>query len=155
MESNFENPADPAAARDVLGVIGSDRARIGQRMTAETWWAAPAQGIGAALLVAAPAAGWRWAWLLLVASMWVFLSVEWLFRTRSGLNITRPAGPGGLALLIVLVILLIGAFGVSLTLAILNLSGWIGAVAMGAGVAFALGVVAYDRMYAVEVRRAH
>lgn len=154
MESYFDGRSDPAAARDALDAIGNDRTRIGERMTAETWWAAPAQGIGAALFVAAPGAGWQWAWVLVVASMGVFIGVEMLFRKRSGLNIARPAGPRGLALLILLIAVLIGGFGVSVALAILDLSGWIALVAIVTLVAHVPGIIAYDRTYAAEVRRA-
>lgn len=123
-------------------------------MTAETWWAAPAQGFGTALLVVGPAAGLQWAWLLFVASTWVFIGVEVFFRSRSGLTITRPAGPRGLAVLIVFIFVLVGSLGISVALAIIGLRGWIFLVAAIAGVATMLGVIVYDRVYAAEVRRA-
>ncbi|WP_127794300.1 hypothetical protein [Agromyces sp. LHK192] len=155
MESDSGDRSDAAAhARTALKAIGDDRSRIGELMTAETRWAAPAQGAGAALLVAAPAAGLQWAWLLFVASTSVFIGVELLFRRRSGLSVTRPAGPNGLALLIALALLLLGSLGASLALAVLGLDGWVLVVAAGAGIVFALGTVAYDRVYAAEVLRA-
>src|SRR5690606_34239468 len=103
MESQFENQRDPAS---VLQSLNTDRGRIGERMTAETWWAAPAQGLGVALLIGAPAAGPAWAWLPFVLSMGIFVGVEVLFRRRSGLGITRPAGPRGLWLLIALLFIM-------------------------------------------------
>ena len=47
MESNFEDQRDSA---NILETLSTDRGRIGERITAETWWAAPAQGLGAALI---------------------------------------------------------------------------------------------------------
>lgn len=155
MESHFEDRNGPAgSARDALDAIGADRERVGQRMTAETWWAAPTQGFGTALLVAAPAVGIPWAALLFAASASVFICVEVLFRKRSGLSINRPAGPAGVALLVVLGVLLIGALGTSMVLAIAELHGWSLTVAAAAGVVTALGVAGYDSLYANEVRRA-
>ena len=66
MESNFEDQRDSA---NILETLSTDRGRIGERITAETWWAAPAQGLGAALIVVAPAAGLAWAWLPFVLSL--------------------------------------------------------------------------------------
>jgi len=154
MESQLGNPRDPASVRESLKAISTDRGRIGERVTAETWWAAPAQGLGAALIIVAPAAGLAWAWLPFVLSMGIFIGVEVLFRKRSGLGITRPAGPRGLWLLVALVVIAFFSLMISLLLALLGLIGWVVAVAVAAGVATALIVVEYDRAYAAEVRHA-
>ncbi|MCR2825886.1 hypothetical protein [Microbacterium sp. zg.Y909] len=151
MESHFENQRDPAF---VLEALSTDRGRIGERMMAETWWGAPAQGLGVALIIAAPAAGLAWAWLPFVLSVGVFVGVEVLFRKRSGMGITRPAGPRGLWLLVALFLIICFSFAFSLGLALFGLTGWVVAVAVAAGIAAALIVVAYDRAYAAEVRRA-
>lgn len=154
MESNSDPAPNPDAARDALAAIGDDRERIGRLMTAETWWAAPAQGLGTAVLVAAPAAGLFWAIMIMAASTWIFLGIERLFRKRTGLSISRPAGPRGLVLVIGLGVLIVVGVGVSVALSLLGLQGWIFAVAAVAGILTALGVAAYDRIYAAEVRRA-
>lgn len=154
MESHLENQHDPASAREALEAISTDRGQIGERITAETWWGAPAQGLAAALIIAAPAAGLIWAWLPSVLGMGIFVGVEMLFRKRSGLGITRPAGPRGLWLLVAFFLIIFFSFAISMTLALFGLSGWVVAVAAAAGVATALLVVAYDRAYAVEVRHA-
>lgn len=154
MESQLENPRDPASVRESLKVIGTDRGRIGERITAETWWGAPAQGLGVALIIVAPAAGLLWAWLPFVFSMGIFVGVEMLFRKRSGLGITRPAGPRGLWLLVALFLIITFSLVISMGLALFGLTGWVVAIAVAAGVASALIVVAYDRAYAAEVRRA-
>ena len=138
----------------MLEVLSADRGRIGERITAETWWAAPAQGLGAALIIVAPAAGLMWAWLPFVLSVGVFVGVEMLFRRRSGFGVTRPAGPRGIWLLVALLLLIFFSCVLSFGLALFGLTGWVVAVAVAAGVATALIVVAYDRAYAVEVRRA-
>lgn len=147
----MENQRDPAS---VLEALSADRGRIGERITAETWWAAPAQGLGAALIIAAPAAGLAWAWLPVVLSVGIFVGVEVLFRKRSGFGITRPAGPRGLWLLVALFLIIFFSFVISMGLALFGLTGGVVAVAVAAGVATALIVVVYDRAYAAEVRRA-
>ncbi len=154
MESQLENPRDPVSVRESLKAISTDRGRIGEQITAETWWAAPAQGMGAALIIVAPAAGLAWAWLPFVLSMGIFIGVEVLFRKRSGLGITRPAGPRGLWLVVALFLIIFLSLMISLLLALLCLIGRIIAVAVAAGVATALIVVAYDRAYAAEVHHA-
>jgi hypothetical protein len=154
MENHLEDRRDPASVREALESISTDRGRIGERITAETWWGAPAQGLGAALIIVAPAAGLVWAWLPFVLSVGIFVSVEVLFRKRSGLGIARPAGPRGLWLLVALFLIIFFSFVISLMLALFGLTGWVFAIAVAAGIGTALIVVAYDRAYAVEVRRA-
>lgn len=151
MENHFVNERDPAS---VLEALRADRGRIGARITAETWWAAPAQGLGATLLIGAPAAGLAGAWLPFVLSVGIFVGVEMLFRKRSGFGVTRPAGPRGLWLLVALFLIMFFSFVLSMGLALFGLTGWVVAVAVAAGVATALIVVVYDRTYADEVRRA-
>src|SRR5690606_4514027 len=138
-----EDQRDPASARTALDAVGRDRGRIGASIKRETWWAAPAQGFAALLLVVAPAAGLELAWLFFVASMLVFVGVEILFRKRSGLAVTRPAGPRGVALLIALSLVFVGATVASTTLAIFDLRGWAVVVACATGLATTLGVVVY------------
>lgn len=151
MESEYENQRDPAS---MLEELSTDRGRIGERVTAETWWAAPAQGLGAALMIVAPAAGLAWAWLPSVLSMATFVGVEMLFRKRTGLGITWPAGPRGIWLLVAVFLIIFFSFVISLGLALFGLTGWVVAVAVVMGVATALIVGVYDRAYAAEVRRA-
>lgn len=151
MESHFEDEHDPIS---VLEAVSADRGRIGERVTAETWWGAPAQGLGAALMIVAPAAGLAWAWLPFIISAGVFIGVELLFRKRTGFGITRPAGPRGLWLLAALFLIIFIAFVVSMGLALFGQTGWVVAVAVAAGITTALIVVTYDRAYAAEVRRA-
>lgn len=151
MESNFEPRHDPAS---MLEELSTDRDRMGQRMTAETWWAAPAQGLGVALIAVAPAAGLAWAWVLFVLSLAVLIGVEVLFRKRSGLGINRPAGPRGVWLLIAVFAVIFVSVVLSMLLALFGLIGWVFAVAVVAGVATALLVVAYNRAYAAELHSA-
>ena len=151
MESHFEDQRDPAS---VLETLSTDRGRIGERITAETWWAAPAQGLGAALIFLTPAAGLAWAWLPIVLGVGILVGVEVLFRRRSGFGITRPAGPRGIWLLVALFLIIFFAFVLTLGFALFGLTGWVVAVAVAAGIATALIVVAYDRAYAAEVRLA-
>lgn len=152
MENNLEDRRDRAAVRETLEAISTDRGRIGEKMTAETWWGAPAQGLAVALIVVAPAAGLVWAWLPCVLSIGVFVGVEVLFRKRSGLGITRPAGRRGLWLLVALCFIMFLSFAISMMLALFGLTWWVVAVAVAAGVATAQIVAAYDRAYAAEVR---
>ena len=123
-------------------------------MRGETWWAAPAQGFSAALLVAGPLGEFTWAWLYFSASALILLGVELLFRRRTGLSVSRPAGRRGRTLLIVLGVILAGALGVNIWLEALGMSAWIFIVAAAAGLITALFVLAYDRAFAAEVPRA-
>lgn len=147
MESDFE-------ARDAIKAMETDRHRLGERMTAETRWAAPAQGLAAALLIGAPAAGIPAMFFVFAASMGLFLGAELVFRKRSGLSINRPAGPRGMALLVLLTALLCGLSVLALVLWALDLVAWIALPALVGGLVVTLGVVSYDRTYAGEVRRA-
>ncbi|MGZ0711335.1 hypothetical protein ACWPKO_23710 (plasmid) [Coraliomargarita sp. W4R53] len=147
MESDF-------STRDALSAVATDRRRLGERMTAETRWAAPAQGLAAALLIGAPAFGIPGVFFAFAASCWFLLGVEWLFRKRSGLSISRPAGPRGITLLVLLVVLLCGFSVLSLALWALGLIAWITPLALVGGLLMTLGVVSYDHAYALEVRRA-
>lgn len=151
MESEFEDQRDAASA---LESLTNDRSRIGQRITAETWWAAPAQGLGVALIIAAPAGGPAWAWMFFLLSVGVLIGVEVLFRRRSGFSITRPAGRHGVWVLVALFAIVFLACVASVTLALFGLIGWVIAVAATAGVATALASAMYDRVYVAEVRRA-
>ncbi|MFD2759318.1 hypothetical protein [Gulosibacter faecalis] len=146
---------DPAAARDALDAFEGDRSGIGSRMTAETWWGAPAQGFATALLIAGPAAGIQWAWLPFLAAALIFFGVEVYFRRRSSLTISRPAGPLGVVWLIVLGLVCVAALATNILFAYLGVStGWLLLIALVAGVLITLIVAAYDRTYAVEVQRA-
>ena len=141
------------SAHDALAAVETDRRRLGERMTAETPWAAPAQGLVAALLVGAPAAGFPGVFFVTSASIALAVAVEWMFRKRSGLSISAPAGRRGMALLVLLIVLLCGLTVLSYVLLIFDLTPWIAPLAVFGGVLTALGVVAYDRVYASDVRR--
>ena len=147
MENNFD-------ARDALSAVETDRQRLGDRMTAETHWAAPAQGLATAVLVGAPAAGMPGVFVVLAASIALFVVIEWAFRRRSGLSISRPAGRRGMALLVLLAVLVSGLSMLSSALWAFDLAAWIVPVALVGGLLMALGVRAYDRTYSDEVRRA-
>lgn len=141
------------SARRMLEGIEDDRRGLGLRMTAETWWAAPAQGVGVGLMVAAPTAGLAWGWLLFVTGVSTFFVVESVFRRRSGLSISGPAGPHGVALLVGLGCLVTVALAAAVILSFLGLNAAALGLAMIVGGCFAIGVVAYDRVYAIEVTR--
>ncbi|MBX0301245.1 hypothetical protein K2F54_14820 [Cryobacterium sp. 1639] len=147
MESNYD-------ARDSLSAVETDRERLGDRMTAETHWAAPAQGLAAAVLIGAPAAGIPGVFVVLAVGIMLFVGIEWAFRRRSGLSISRPAGPRGMALLVLLTVLLSGLGMVSFALWVFDMAAWILPVAVVGGLLMALGVRAYDHTYSDEVRRA-
>lgn len=141
------------SVRRMLEGIEDDRRGLGLRMTAETWWAAPAQGVGAGLMVAAPAAGLTWGWLLFLTGVAIFFVVETVFQRRSGLSISGPAGPRGLVLVVGLGCFLAVALAAGIILSFLGLIAAVCGIAVIAGGCFALGVVAYDRVYAIEVAR--
>lgn len=142
------------SARDALSVVKTDRQRLGDRMTAESRWTAPAQGFAVALLIGAPVAGMPGAFFVIAVSIALFVGVEWLFRKCSGLSISRPAGPLGMALLVLLTALVCGLSVLCFILWALDLGGWIVPLALLGGVLMTLGVVSYDRIYVGEVRRA-
>lgn len=145
MENDF-------APDDALATMESDRRLLGERMTAETRWAAPTQGLAAALLIAAPAAGIPAMFFVLAASMGLFLAVEVVFRRRSGLQINRPAGPRGMALLVLITTLLCGLSVLSWILWALGHVAWILLPALVGGLVMTFAVAGYDRTYAAEVR---
>ncbi|WP_420112096.1 hypothetical protein [Pseudactinotalea sp.] len=154
MESNGETPrTDAASAQAALDSITTDRSDIGARFTKETWWAAPGQGAGVALLVAAPAPGLPWMAVLSLAGVIVLLVVEIQFRKRTGLTISRPAGPLGWTLAILAVVVMAGGVVASTTLSLAGPTQWIPALVAAAFVLTALIVVLYDRAYAHEVTR--
>lgn len=154
MESNHEDPqADATSAQAALDSITADRRDIGARFTKETRWAAPAQGAGVALLVAAPAPGLPWMAVLSLAGVIVLLVVEIQFRKRTGLTISRPAGPLGWTLAILAVVVMAGGVVASTTLSLVGPSQWIPAVVAAAFVLTTLIVILYDRTYAREVTR--
>lgn len=154
MESNRETPQpDAESARSALESIASDRSDIGARFTNETRWAAPAQGAGVALLVAAPAAGLPWMAALTLAAVIVLMVVEQQFRTRTGMTITRPAGPVGWVLAVLAVVVMAGCMAASTALTLTGSPAWIPAVVAASFVLTTLIVVLYDRTYAREVSR--
>ncbi|CAO1654010.1 DUF2568 domain-containing protein [Salinibacterium sp. NYA9b] len=147
MESNF-------GARDALLAVETDRRRLGVRMTAETPWAAPAQGLAAALFLGAPVVGLPGVFFAVAASIGIMVGVELIFRKRSGLSISLPAGPRGIALLILLGVLIGGLSVLSFALWVLGMVAWIVPLALFGGLLTTVCVVGYDRTYAREVRSA-
>lgn len=147
------DPSDPATARGALDAIADDQAGFLQRVGSHTRWTAPAQGFGIALLVAAPAVGMRWGWLLYLLGVLTLIGTEVLFRTRTGVVLARPAGRRSLAVLIALLVALVVSVALSTLLAILGESGWVLAVAAAIGIATVVGAIAYDRAYASDLLR--
>lgn len=152
MASKSVDPSNFDDARVLLHEVEGDRARVGQLVRKETWWGAPAQGLGAALLVASPLGGLRWGWVLIVGSFAVFIAVEVLFRKRTGLRVSYPAGPAGLAILIALGVGIALAAVVSTVWALIGATAAVVMLSLFAGVVTAGCVVAYDVLYVRELR---
>ena len=157
MESNsadrgFGRP-DATTARDALDALASDREDIASRFTEQTRWAAPAQGAGVAVLIAAPAAGLPWMAVLSTVAIAILVGVERRFRARTGLSISRPAGPLGMVLLVATILVMVAGVAVSLVLSLAGEPRWVVLVVALGFVLTTSIVVAYDRVYAREVRR--
>lgn len=156
MDSAHFDPRDAASAQDTLDTVNADRQRLAARFTAETWWAAPGQALAIAALIAAPAAGIAGPMSVVagLAALALF-GIEHRFRKRTGISITRPAGPASLAVLITLCTMIVTASVLSLVLATIGGVSSIIALASAGFVVMLVGVVTYDRAYARDLRRAH
>lgn len=144
---------DAEAAESALAELADDREQLAGRFMSETWWGAPAQGAATAVLIASPAAGPPWSFLLSAAAVLALGAIEHSFRRRTGLAVKRPAGPIGRLLLVLAVVVMAGGFAASLALTLAGARGWVGLIALAGFVLTTAVVVAYDRVYAHEVRR--
>lgn len=153
MESNFGRDAD--SARDALDGLHADRDRLAERYERQPAWAVPAQALCVAVLVGSPLAGVGWMSVWAAVAVLGLLGVERAVRRSTGLSVTRPAGPRGIAVLIVLGVLSLALYVVAL---LAGLGGEdpliVGAAAAGAFVVTLIGGLLYDRVYVAEVRRA-
>ena len=150
----FDQP-DSAFAREALGMIDGDRRRLAARFTAETWWAAPAQALAVAAVVASPAAGVAGPMSVVTALATIALvGIDHAFRKRTGISTNRPAGPVSLAVLIALCALIVAAFVTSLALAMIGEHSWIIASTSAGFILMLVGVAIYDKAYARDLRRA-
>lgn len=142
-------------ARDALDGLGADRERLAERYSRQPAWAVPAQALAVAVLVASPALGFPWMSVLAAGAVFGLYGVERAVRRATGLSVTRPAGPRGLAVLIVLGVLSLGLYGATL---VIGVGGgdlrFVGAAALAAFVLTLAGGLLYDRVYLREVRRA-
>lgn len=155
MESEHTAPApDTASAREALASLTDDRHHVAARLRSQTWWSAPAQGLAAAVFIAAPAAGIAvpMSFVLALSSL-AFFGIDRLARTRTGLAPRSTPGRRSLAILIVACVLLVAGFGLSLTLAIIGRPEWILATSLGGLLAMTTASALYDRVSAREVLR--
>ncbi|TFD07006.1 hypothetical protein [Cryobacterium sp. TMT1-66-1] len=151
---HFDQP-DSAFALEALGRIDGDRRRLAARFTAETWWAAPAQALAVAAVVASPAAGVAGPMSVVATLATIALvGIDLAFSKRTGISINRPAGPVSLAVLIALCALIVAAFVTSLALAMIGERSWIIASTSAGFILMLVGVAIYDQAYARDLRRA-
>lgn len=151
---HFDQP-DSAFALEALGRIDGDRRRLAARFTAETWWAAPAQALAVAAVVASPAAGVAGPMSVVAALATIALvGIDHAFSKRTGISTNRPAGPVSLAVLIALCALIVAAFVTSLALAMIGERSWIIASTSAGFILMLVGVAIYDQAYARDLRRA-
>ena len=153
MESESANTA--SSARAALAAIATDRQRLGLRLKSQTWWTAPAQALAIASFIAAPAAGIAFGMTMVSAAASLALfGIDHLVRKQMRLvKIPGPAGPLSLMILIVLCVVLLGAFALSIILEINDQRAWI---VLTTAVVFVVALVSsalYDRANARELLR--
>jgi len=155
MESDFEDRNGRAgSARDALDAIGADRERLADGVAAQSRWTVPAQALAVAAMVASPAAGVGFASVITAAAVIGLFAVNAAVRKRTGVSVTRPAGPRGTAIAIGLGAVMITLYTLSMVLFFSGNGGGIALTTVSAFVLMLLGGLLYDRVYAQEVRRA-
>ncbi|WP_017595814.1 hypothetical protein [Nocardiopsis potens] len=152
MESNESpRPGTPEEARAALDALQADRAALADRI-ASPWWYHPVLAAIMAAFVASPAAPVP-ALFITGGSVGLIFLVQ-AQEQRSGLSVTRPAGPRSRAVLFGYGAVAVALVFVSFALVNLDLRAWVAATA---GLAFALmlgGGLVYDRVYGAELRNA-
>ena len=96
----------PQDARDVLGELDVDRARLAGKIVTP-WWYYPIYSLAMAMLVIAQVLNNFSSMGLALVALIVFVSLRSLYNRRYGLSFTRSTGPGTRGALIALVIILV------------------------------------------------
>ena len=155
MESESATTAVAASARAALAGIATDRRRLGRRLKSQTWWTAPAQALAIAALIASPAAGVAFGMMMVSAGACLTLfGMDHLVRKQMRLvKIPGPAGPLSLMILIVLSVVMLGAFVLSIVFEVTDQRAWI---VLTTAVVFVVALVSsalYDLANARELLR--
>lgn len=149
-----ESAQDRDLARAALDSVADDRRTIGRRLTAQTWWSAPAQGLAAGVMILAPLAGVAGPMAIVLAlSSLAFFGIDWLARKRTQVTVRNYVGPASLVILIAMCVVIVAAIATSIVLEITGQREWIVAVAAATAVIVGVGSAAYDHVYAKELLR--
>lgn len=139
------------SAADALQQIDSDRASFSQRMKTPRWYY-PVLSVAAALVVAAPAllnAG-GWNLVVLAVSLAISVSLIFIYQKFTGVTSTKPYGPRGWRVLIVMMVLLLACMGLSGTLGVTGQWPWVFVPMAAAIIVFCVGGPIYDRVSIAE-----
>ena len=153
MESH-ESPHDrtPDAAQAALDSLSTDRSALADHIVTPPWFY-PALAAITTVIVAAPASPTPFVQLMVVAAASVALVFLVLaYQKRTGLAISRTAGPRSLGVLIVLGALVAVLFVASLALALFEGKPWVAVIAGLTYVTMLAGCRIYDRVYDTELR---
>ncbi|HLT67743.1 MAG TPA: hypothetical protein VKZ73_07730 [Microbacterium sp.] len=102
MASSF----DPQDAREVLGELDVDRARLARKIVTP-WWYYPIYSLSMAVLVVSQVLNNFSSMGLALVALIVFVSLRAIYNRRYGLSFTRSTGPGTRGALVALVIILV------------------------------------------------
>ncbi|MFC4555933.1 hypothetical protein [Georgenia faecalis] len=158
MESDRENPEHPDAgraradAREALATLASDRAALADRVAPPRWYY-PLLGAATALFVGSPGArdGSTQSVMVVFGVLGlVFLTME--YEKRTGVTVSRAAGPRSLGVAVVLGVVVVALLGVSFALEATGHRAWTGLTAVAAFAAMWGGGACYDRVYDRELR---
>ncbi|WP_105035379.1 hypothetical protein [Cryobacterium aureum] len=153
MESENANTA--TSARAALAAIATDRQRLGLRLKSQTWWTAPAQALAIAAFIASPAAGITVGMTMVAgAASLALFGIDHLVRKQMRLlKLPGPAGPVSLMIIIVLCVVMLGAFVLSIVFEVTDQRAWI---VLTTAVVFVVALISsalYDLANARELLR--
>ncbi|GAB3618274.1 hypothetical protein GCM10027416_28310 [Okibacterium endophyticum] len=140
-------------AREALSALASDRAALADRVATPRWYY-PLLGAATALIIGSPGAGNPGGQSMMVAFACVgivFLTMA--YQKKTGVTISRTAGPRSLGVAITMGVVIILLLGASFALAATDQRAWIGVTALTAFATMWIGGIIYDHAYLRELRR--
>jgi hypothetical protein len=153
MESH-ESPHDrtPDAAREALDTLNADRSTLADHIVTPPWFY-PALAAITTAFVASPAAPTPFVQsMVVVAGSVSLIFLVLAYQKRTGLAISRTAGPRSLGVLIVVGVAVVVLLGLSQALTLMGMRPWVAAVAVFTFVMVLAGCRVYDRFYDTELR---
>lgn len=140
------------SARAALSALDADRRSLADRIRTPAWYY-PLLGVATAMIIGSPGAGIPTQFLLVAFGCLGITFLSLAYQQRTGLTITRMAGPRSRTAAILLGVFIVLLLAVSFSLTATGHAVW---VWLTAGAAFAAmwgGGSIYDRAYDRELRR--